>query len=70
MIPYVAVADQPVKKTSIYLSDELDARLAERANEDGITKAEFIRRTLTAAVERPRRPKPSTGVFDSRKVRA
>ncbi|MTD45102.1 ribbon-helix-helix protein, CopG family [Conexibacter sp. W3-3-2] len=64
------MADQPVKKTSIYLSDELDARLAERAGEDGITKAEFIRRTLTAAVERPRRPKPSIGVFDSRRAGA
>lgn len=61
MIPYV-----PVKKTSIYLSDDLDARLAERAAEEGITKADLIRRVLTAAVERPRRPKPAVGIVDSR----
>lgn len=56
-----------MKKTSIYLSDDLDARLAERAAEEGITKADLVRRVLTAAVERPRRPKPSVGILDSRK---
>lgn len=55
-----------MKKTSIYLSDDLDTRLAERAAEDGITKAELIRRTLTAAVQRPRRPRPHVGLVDSR----
>ena len=64
MIPYVSV-----KKTSIYLSDDLDARLAERASEEGITKADLIRRVLTAAVERPRRPKPAVAIVDSRKAR-
>lgn len=64
MVPYVAV-----KKTSIYLSDDLDARLAERATEEGITKADLIRRVLTAAVERPRRPKPSVGIVDSRRTK-
>ena len=54
-----------LKKTSIYLDDELDRRLTERAAEDGVTKADFIRRTLTGAVERPRRPKPSIGVYSS-----
>jgi hypothetical protein len=54
-----------VKKTSLYLDPELDARLARRAGEEGLTKAEFIRRTLAGAVSRPKRPKPSVAVFDS-----
>ncbi|MEY2503507.1 MAG: hypothetical protein QOI07_3844, partial [Verrucomicrobiota bacterium] len=47
-----------LKKTSIYLDEELDHGLARRAAEEGITKAEFIRRTLAAAVQRPKRPRP------------
>ena len=42
-----------VKKTSIYLEPELDEALARRAAEEGITKAEFIRRTLAAPCTRP-----------------
>ncbi len=48
-----------LKKTSVYLDEELDHRLARRAAEEGVTKAELIRRTLSAAVQRPTRPKPS-----------
>jgi Ribbon-helix-helix protein, copG family len=47
-----------VKKTSIYLDPELDEALARRAVDEGLTKAEFIRRTLAGAVQKPRRPKP------------
>lgn len=54
-----------LKKTSIYLDEELDHRLARRAAEEGVTKAEFIRRTLSGAVQRPTRPKPSIGVYRS-----
>mgnify|MGYP001033296712 CR=1 FL=1 len=54
-----------LKKTSIYLEEELDRRLALRAAEEGVTKAEFIRRTLSAAVQRPKRPKVSLAVYDS-----
>jgi predicted DNA-binding protein len=54
-----------VKKTSLYLDPELDERLAQRAAEEGLTKAEFIRRTLEAAVTRPKRPRPSIAVFSS-----
>jgi predicted transcriptional regulator len=45
-----------VKKTSIYLDADLDARLARRADAEGITKAELIRRALERAVAggRPR----------------
>lgn len=55
MIPYVAMG---LKKTSIYLDEELDHALARRAAEDGVTKADLIRRTLAGAVSRPRRVKP------------
>ncbi|WP_210495799.1 ribbon-helix-helix protein, CopG family [Patulibacter sp. SYSU D01012] len=56
-----------MKKTSLYLEEQLDAALAARAAEEGVTKAEFIRRTLAGAVERPSRPRPrSIAVFDSR----
>jgi plasmid stability protein len=53
-----------LKKTSIYLDEELDQALARRAAEEGITKAEFIRRTLAAAVQRPKRPRPEAVGFD------
>jgi hypothetical protein len=54
-----------VKKTSLYLEEQLDEALALRAAEEGVTKAEFIRRTLTGAVGRPSRPKPSIiGIID------
>jgi hypothetical protein len=53
------------KKTSIYLDEELDQALARRAAEDGITKAELIRRQLETAVARPRRPRISVGLFNS-----
>lgn len=53
-----------VKKTSLYLDPELDERLAQRAAQDGISKAEFIRRGLEGLVTRPKRPKPSVAVFE------
>ena len=49
-----------LKKTSIYLDEELDQGLARKAAEEGVTKAEFIRRTLSSAVERRRRPMPKS----------
>jgi hypothetical protein len=54
-----------VKKTSLYLEPDLDEALARRATEEGLTKAELIRRTLAGALQRPPRPKPSVGVFAS-----
>jgi hypothetical protein len=47
-----------LKKTSIYLDEVLDQGLARKAAEEGITKAELIRRSLEGVVARPRRPKP------------
>jgi hypothetical protein len=52
-----------VKKTSIYLEPAVDEALAKRAAEEGVTKAEFIRRTLAGAITRPKRAKPSVGIF-------
>lgn len=52
-----------MKKTSIYLEPEIDALLAARAAEEGVSKAEFIRRGLEALVTRPKRPKPTFGAF-------
>jgi predicted DNA-binding protein len=58
-----------LKKTSIYLDEELDQALARRAAEEGVTKAEFIRRTLAAAVQRPKRPRPeAVGLVDRRRA--
>ena len=54
-----------MKKTSIYLDPDLDDALARRAADEGLTKAEFIRRTLAGAVQKPRRVKPSVCVFRS-----
>jgi predicted DNA-binding protein len=59
-----------LKKTSIYLDEELDQALARRAAEEGITKAEFIRRTLAAVVSRPKRPRPEAVGFDDVERRA
>lgn len=48
-----------MKKTSVYLEEALDEALALRAAEEGVTKAEFIRRTLSGAVRGTTRPRPS-----------
>jgi hypothetical protein len=47
-----------LKKTSIYLDEDLDQGLARKAAEEGVTKAELIRRSLDAVVHKPNRPKP------------
>lgn len=49
------------KKTSIYLPDALDDALAAMAAEEGVSKAEFIRRNLQVVVARPTRPRLSVG---------
>ncbi len=48
-----------MKKTSVYLDDELDRALAMRAVDEGITKAELIRRSLGGVISRPKRVKPT-----------
>ncbi len=58
-----------MKKTSLYLDPDLDEALARRAADEGLTKAEFIRRTLAAAMQKPKRPKPqAVGVIKGGRV--
>lgn len=52
-----------LKKTSIYLEAELDEALAAKAAEEGVSKAEFIRRNLKVIVARPKRPRIGIGIF-------
>ncbi len=54
-----------LKKTSIYIDEELDEALAAKAAEEGVSKAEFIRRNLEVVVARPKRPRISVGVFEA-----
>ena len=58
-----------MKKTCIYLDDELDRALALRAAEEGLSKAELIRRSLAGVVSRPKRVKPAAaGVISGGRV--
>lgn len=52
-----------MKKTSLYIDPEVDRALDRRAMEEGITKAEFVRRVLAAAVSERPRPR-ARGVFE------
>jgi len=47
-----------VKKTSLYIEAEVDRRLQRRAAEAGVSKAEYIRRSLAEAARPPHRPQP------------
>jgi Ribbon-helix-helix protein, copG family len=53
-----------MKKTSLYLDEEVDRALARRAAEAGVTKAEFIRRGLARLAAHPDRPRPTAIGFD------
>jgi hypothetical protein len=54
-----------VKKSSIYLEPELDRALTHAAARQKLSKAEFIRQTLSAAVAGEAAVRPSSiGVFD------
>jgi hypothetical protein len=59
-----------LKKTSIYLDEDLDQALAAKAAEEGMSKAEFIRRNLEVAAARPKRPRLSVGTLPRRDGRA
>lgn len=53
------------KKTSLYIDTDLDFALAKRAERDGLTKAELIRRALRAVVEDGGQARPSVfAAFD------
>lgn len=48
-----------MKKTSLYLEPDVDAALARMAEQQGITKAELIRRSLRATAESSPPPRVS-----------
>ncbi|MFN8111893.1 MAG: CopG family transcriptional regulator [Solirubrobacterales bacterium] len=53
-----------MKKTSIYIDDDVDVALSRRAAAEGTTKAELIRRALREAAAGSLRVKPrGRGVF-------
>lgn len=54
-----------MRKTSIYVEDEIDLALARRAEREGTTKAALIRNALRAAAAGSIRVKPrARGVFE------
>lgn len=54
-----------MRKTSLYLNDQVDAALSRRAAREGVPKAEVIRRALAAAVaEAPQPPVVGIGTLD------
>ena len=54
-----------MKKSSIYLDQDLDRALSHAAARQNLSKAEFIRKTLSAAVASDVAVRPSgIGVFD------
>ncbi len=48
-----------MKKTTVYIDPAVDHALARLAADEGITKAELIRRTLASATAAARRPRIS-----------
>jgi hypothetical protein len=46
-----------MKKTSLYIEPEVDAALARRAQAEGISKAELIRRSLRTTANGAARPR-------------
>ncbi len=60
-----------MRKLTVYLPNELSARLATEATVSGVSKAELIRRGIVALLGMPDRPERSTSlpVFDSRRPR-
>jgi hypothetical protein len=52
-----------MKKTSLYIDPEVDRALERRAELEGITKAELVRRVLAEAVSDRPRPR-ARGVFE------
>lgn len=46
-----------MKKTTVYLDESVDRAMARLAKEQGVTKAEVIRRALAVAASRAERPR-------------
>lgn len=49
-----------MRKTTVYLPDDLKAAMAREAARRGVSEAQFIRSALSAAVSRP---SPRAGIF-------
>lgn len=47
-LPYLVPYTEPMRKTSVYLSDELTKRLARLARETGRSQADILRAALAA----------------------
>lgn len=54
-----------VKRTTIYLPEDLKARLTALAQREGVTESEVIRRAIAEAVARSERPKPRAPLVES-----
>ena len=54
-----------VKRTTIYLPDDLKAALERAAETEGTTEAEVVRTALAAATAGYARPRPRLPLFDS-----
>jgi predicted transcriptional regulator len=56
-----------VKRTTLYLPDEVKAAVEAEARRSGRSEAEVIRSAVAAAVK-PIRPKPRAGVFSGEPI--
>lgn len=54
-----------MKKTTVYIGDELKASLERVAAAEGCSEAELIRRGILEVTEKSTRPKPRLGPFSS-----
>jgi predicted transcriptional regulator len=54
-----------MRKTTVYLPDDLKAQLARLANLTGQSEAELIREAVSKLVSDAERPRPRGGIFDS-----
>ena len=53
-----------MKKTTVYLEPDVDLALARIAEQEGVSKAEVIRRSLKQTAANAKRPRLSVGVFE------
>jgi predicted transcriptional regulator len=53
-----------MKKTTVYLPDELKASLERMALDEGLSEAEIIRGAIRAAVAKRKRPQPRIPLTD------
>jgi metal-responsive CopG/Arc/MetJ family transcriptional regulator len=59
------VKHMAMNKTTVYLPDELKARLQRAAVESHRSEAEIIREGVRLAIEQHEPPRPQSGVFSS-----